>query len=187
MAGTLYLDPQKLFIANGKLTDAAWRYLLDLQTTATSVDLATQVTGVLLGSNGGTGKNNGSHTVTLSGDIATAGNFTTAGAFALILTTVAATNITLPTTGTLMASKAMRVTTGSINAGVSALVTATWPVAFVDANYTVAASVLDATAAIASLQVVHVETVTNAAVQVRVQNTSAGALTGTLNVIALHD
>lgn len=83
--------------------------------------------------------------------------------------------------------KAQRVTTGAIGAGVSALVTLTWAVAFVDANYTVAVSVLDSTAAVASLQVVHVESVTATAVVVRVQNTSAGALTGTLQVIGIHD
>lgn len=80
-----------------------------------------------------------------------------------------------------------RITTGSIGAGASALVTYTWPIPFKDANYTVTASVLNATAAAASLRVVHVETVSATAVAVRVENTSAGALTGTLNLIALHD
>lgn len=80
-----------------------------------------------------------------------------------------------------------RITTGSIGAGASALVTYTWPIPFKDTNYTVTASVLNATAAAASLKVVHVETVSATAVVVRVENTSAGALTGTLNLIALHD
>ncbi len=204
-----FLDPQKSFIAGGKLTAPAWRYLQDLQVTLTTIDLATQVSGVLLGTNGGTGKNNGSHTVSLSGDISVAGDFSTAGAFATVLTSTAPTNVTLPTTGTLLTKdsaitavnlnvttgvapnsggiKHGRVTTGSIGAGVSALVALTWGTAFADANYTVTASVLDATAAIASLQVVHVETILAASVAVRVQNTSAGALTGTLQVIALHD
>lgn len=83
--------------------------------------------------------------------------------------------------------KAERVTTGSIGAGLSALVTLTWAAAFADANYTVQASVVDATAAVASLRVVHIETISATAVAVRVENTSAGALTGVLHVTAIHD
>jgi hypothetical protein len=83
--------------------------------------------------------------------------------------------------------KHKRVTTGSIGAGVSAIVTVTWTSAFADANYTVTASVLNSTAATASLKVTHIESVSASAVTVRVENTSAGALTGTLNVIAMHD
>lgn len=60
-----------------------------------AVDLTTKVTGVLPGANGGTGVNNGSRTITLGG------NLTTSGAFATTLTSTAATNITLPTAGTL--------------------------------------------------------------------------------------
>lgn len=80
-----------------------------------------------------------------------------------------------------------RVTTGSIGAGASALVAYTWPAPYKDALYTVTASVLNATAAAASLKVVHVETQSATQVVVRVENTSAGALTGTLNLIAVHD
>ena len=50
---------------------------------------------------GGTGVNNGSNTITIGGNISTAGAFTTAGAYALTLTQTGATNVTLPTTGTL--------------------------------------------------------------------------------------
>jgi hypothetical protein len=64
------------------------------------INLTTHVTGILPAANGGTGVNN-SNTITLGGDINTAGAFTTAGAFPLTLTTTAATNVTLPTTGTL--------------------------------------------------------------------------------------
>lgn len=80
-----------------------------------------------------------------------------------------------------------RITTGSIGAGASALVTYTWTTPFKDTNYTVTASVLNATAAAASLRVVHIETISATAVAVRVENTSAGALTGTLHLVALHD
>lgn len=83
--------------------------------------------------------------------------------------------------------KHARVTTGSIGAGVSALVTHTWTTTFADASYTVAASVVDATAAIASLKIVHIEAVSATQCKVRVENTSAGALTGTLHLIAFHD
>jgi len=45
--------------------------------------------------------NNANRTLDIGGNILTASSFTTAGAFALTLTTTAATNVTLPTTGTL--------------------------------------------------------------------------------------
>lgn len=57
---------------------------------------------------GGTGVNNGSSTITLGGSVLTAGVLTTAGslitsgAFSLTLTTTASTNVTLPTSGTLV-------------------------------------------------------------------------------------
>lgn len=71
---------------------------------------------------GGTGVNNGGRTltintgnltvasqsagstITLGGNITTANSFTTSGNFALTLTTTAATNVTLPTSGTLISS-----------------------------------------------------------------------------------
>lgn len=74
---------------------------------------AVTLDGVLNPAHGGTGVDNGSATITLTGDILTggsittagtintAGNFTTAGAFALTLTTTANTNVTLPNSGTL--------------------------------------------------------------------------------------
>lgn len=83
--------------------------------------------------------------------------------------------------------KHARLTTGSILAGTDALVTHTWATTFADANYTVSASVVDATTAAASLRVVHIETISATQVAVRVENTSAGNLTGTLHLIAIHD
>lgn len=80
-----------------------------------------------------------------------------------------------------------RVTTGSISATSSALVTNTWTTAFANTSYTVSASVLDSTAALLSLEVTHIESITTSNVVVRVSNTSAGSLTGTLHVIAVHD
>lgn len=83
--------------------------------------------------------------------------------------------------------KHARVSTSSISAGASALVTVTWGTAFSSTNYTVTASVADSTSATASLAVVHVESISTTQVQVRVSNTSAGSITGTLHVIAIHD
>jgi hypothetical protein len=67
----------------------------DVTIKAGGVDLTTQVTGVLPGTNGGTGVDNGANTITL------AGNLATSGANSLTLTTTGATNVTFPTSGTL--------------------------------------------------------------------------------------
>ena len=58
-------------------------------------DGSADLTQVIAGTYGGTGVNNSTKTITLGG------NLTTSGAFATTLTTSAATNVTLPTTGTL--------------------------------------------------------------------------------------
>ena len=77
--------------ANGKYlksngTDTSWD----------AIDISTSdVSGVLLGANGGTGVANTGKTITLGG------NLTTSGAFATTLTASATTAVTLPTTGTL--------------------------------------------------------------------------------------
>jgi hypothetical protein len=55
----------------------------------------------IAGQNGGTGVNNSGKTITLGGNITTAGAFSTSGAFATTLTSSGATNVTLPTSGTL--------------------------------------------------------------------------------------
>jgi hypothetical protein len=83
--------------------------------------------------------------------------------------------------------KHARVTTGSIGAGSTALVTVTWSSAFADANYSVAASVVESTTSSLSLSIVHIESVTASAVTVRVLNNAVGSLTGTLHVVACHD
>jgi len=80
-----------------------------------------------------------------------------------------------------------RVTTGSVTAGLSALVTVTWPTTFADTNYTFSVMVLDATAAALGLTILHVESISFGAITVRVLNTAITDLTGTLHAIAVHD
>lgn len=65
--------------------------------------------GVLAGTRGGTGVNNGSNTVTYAGNLNFAGAFTTVGAFAVTQTYTGVTNVTFPTSGTLAT------TTGTIS------------------------------------------------------------------------
>jgi len=61
-----------------------------------AIDISTSdVTGVLLGANGGTGVANSGKTITIGG------NLTTSGAFNTTLTATGTTTVTLPTTGTL--------------------------------------------------------------------------------------
>ena len=65
-------------------------------TSFDAIDISTSdVSGVLLGANGGTGVANTSKTITLGG------NLTTSGAFSTTLTATNTTTVTLPTTGTL--------------------------------------------------------------------------------------
>lgn len=70
-------------------------------TTVGTITSGTWNGSVITGTYGGTGVNNGTKTITIGGNITTANSFTTSGNFALTLTTTAATNVTLPTTGTL--------------------------------------------------------------------------------------
>jgi len=103
-----------LAIANGgtgqTTANAAFNALVPVQTSANgkylksdgtntswdAIDISTSdVSGVLLGANGGTGVANTSKTITLGG------NLTTSGAFATTLTSTNTTSVTLPTTGTL--------------------------------------------------------------------------------------
>ena len=61
---------------------------------AATASLATNVSGIVVGANGGTGVANSGKTITLAGNFQTIGND-------LTLTTTATTNVTLPTSGTL--------------------------------------------------------------------------------------
>lgn len=117
------------------------------------------------------------YTVNGAAALAEAGRFKGAGQFAPAIGM-------LPDAG---GFKHARVTTGSVSAGATALVTITWTTAFADANYTVVAEVLDSTASSLSLSVVHIESKTASAVTVRVLNNALGSLTGTIQAIACHD
>jgi hypothetical protein len=86
-------------------------------TTLGTIATGTWNGGIITGQYGGTGVNNGARTITLGG------NLTTSGAFATILTVTGATNVTLPTTGTLVNSS---VTTLSSLASIGTITTGTW-------------------------------------------------------------
>lgn len=69
--------------------------------TLGTVTTGTWNASIVAGQYGGTGVANTGRTITLGGNVVTAAAFTTAGAFATTLTSTGATNVTLPTTGTL--------------------------------------------------------------------------------------
>jgi hypothetical protein len=80
-----------------------------------------------------------------------------------------------------------RVTTGSINAATHADVTLNWSTNFADTSYTVSATVEDTSAAGLGLTVDRIRSKAAGSVVVQVFNQAVGALTGTLDVIAIHD
>jgi hypothetical protein len=97
----------QILVTNGGATAPAWHTLVtaditDLTSATTGITKVGTVTtgvwnaGIINGIYGGTGVNNGSSTITLGGSL------TTSGAFALTLTVTAGTNVTLPTSGTLV-------------------------------------------------------------------------------------
>ncbi len=86
--------------ALAKLADVATGSVLISGGVATApswgkVALTTHVSGILAGTNGGTGVDNSTKTITL-GD-----HLTTSGAYPITLTATASTSVTLPTTGTI--------------------------------------------------------------------------------------
>lgn len=167
-----------VLLPNGTMSPVWWKYFVDVAVGLGTVDLTSQVTGVLPAPNGGTGIANASgETITIN------------GGFALALTLAAATSVTFPTAGTLVSYREVQqasATTGSVAGGGTALVTLTWPIAFTNTNYVATASVLDTTAAVASLSVVHIESQSATQITVRVTNAAVGAITGTVWAIALH-
>ncbi len=178
------MDPSELLIPintpvllpNGKMAEVWWRYFIEVAQGLGTIDLTSQVTGILPSDNGGTGIDNNGRTLTLGG-------------FSLTLTQTGASSITTPTSGTLISTTGLQqgtATTGVVAGGAEALVTITWPVSFGSTNYAAVASVLDSTAAAASLTVVHVETQSATQIAVRVLNSSGGNLTGTVMAIGLH-
>ena len=103
--------------------------------TLTNKTLSTGVVyngGVIGGTYGGTGVNNGANTITIGGNISTAAAFTTSGANSLTLTTTGSTNVTLPTTGTLVNTA---VTTLSSLVSVGTITTGTWNATAIGPTY----------------------------------------------------
>ena len=103
-------------------------------TISSLVQVGTITTGVWNGTTigtayGGTGVNNGTNTITLGGNISTASAFSTSGAGGLTLTITGATNVTFPTSGTLVTttttSLASLSTVGTITSLSAGTVTAT--------------------------------------------------------------
>lgn len=99
--------------------------------------LGTITTGIWNGSiisptYGGTGVNNGSNTITIGGNVSTANSFTTSGNFPLTLTTTASTNVTLPTSGTLVNTG---VTTLSSLSSIGTITTGTWNASIIGLPY----------------------------------------------------
>lgn len=88
VAGTDYLTP------TGSAASLTNFPILNQNTTGT----ASNITGIVLGANGGTGVANTGKTITLGGSLVTVGGYTTT------MTMTANTTVTLPTTGTLMAN-----------------------------------------------------------------------------------
>lgn len=72
---------------------------------------ATNVTGIVVGANGGTGIDNTGKTITLGG------NLTTSGAFASTLTVTGTTGVTFPTSGTLATTAQITGTNSGTNTG----------------------------------------------------------------------
>lgn len=140
--GTNFYDLQAqnltgtLAIANGGTgqvtANAAFNALAPSQATASGkylksdgtntgwdqIDISTSdITGVLLGANGGTGVANSGKTITLGG------NLTTSGAYATTLTTTNTTSVTLPTTGTLATLAGSETLTNKTISGASNTIT----------------------------------------------------------------
>ena len=100
-------DPTQITISSNRVISIYTGYVG--QTSITT--LGTVTTGswhatIVAGQYGGTGVNNSGKTITLGG------NLVTSGAFALTLTVTGATNVTLPTTGTLATLAGTEILTG---------------------------------------------------------------------------
>lgn len=93
--------PTIAITSTGAVTGAASYNGMVITANTGAVTTGTWAASVIGPTYGGTGVNNGSNTITIAGNINTAGAFNTVGAFSTTLTSTAATNVTLPTTGVL--------------------------------------------------------------------------------------
>ncbi len=96
---------------------------------------------------------------------------------------------TITDLGTLAAkTKVIRATTGAIAGGATVEVTFTWPSAFPNANYTVAAITEEATAGTSTLRVRRIVSRTASQIVVRIENSDTlAARTGTLHAVGVLD
>ena len=129
--GTLTANTGVTFPTTGTLVNSAVTTLSSLASVGT-ITTGTWNATTIGATYGGTGINNGSNTITLSGNVSTAGAFTTSGAFGLTLTTTALTSVTLPTSGTLVNTA---VTTLSSLASIGTITTGTWNGSIIGATY----------------------------------------------------
>ena len=84
--------------------------------------------------------------------------------------------------------KHKRASTGVINRNTNASITITWTTPFLDSNYTVVASIIDNTSTGTGLSILHINTKSATQVVVHViNNDNTHDLTGTINLIAMHD
>lgn len=104
-----------------------WANITGTPTTLAGYGISSPLTSA----QGGTGVAN-AYSITLGGAISTAGAFSTSGAFALTLTLTGATNVTLPTSGTLVNTV---VTTLSSLVSIGTVTTGTWNGTLVAGQY----------------------------------------------------
>lgn len=83
-------------------------------------------------------------------------------------------------------TKHQRFTVASVPAGTSATQVYTWAQAFADANYTAVVTMFE-TSATVGLVATKITAQTAASITVLITNNAAGALTGSLRAIAIHD
>jgi hypothetical protein len=116
---------------NATLVSTTVTSLPNLSTVGTSITAGAWTGSIISPTYGGTGVNNGANTITVGGAVSIGGAFTTS-ANALTLTTTGATNVTLPTSGTLINSDE---TTLSSLSSVGTITTGVWNASTIEVSY----------------------------------------------------
>lgn len=88
---------------------------------------------------------------------------------------------------TMLQRQAARAAVTGLAAGARTNVTVTWPKAYPDTNYSAVATVEDPSALGTGLRVERIRAKSTTGLTVQVINDSAGALSGTVDAIAVHD